>query len=110
MASGTLKGQKQRPDAKTFYALDADELARLRRDVGYDTREDFARASGVSYWTVVALELGYRRCRPKTLATLARAVGVAKEDLLVENTTSAWGAKRYRAELARRSAGFRKSR
>jgi DNA-binding XRE family transcriptional regulator len=110
VASGTLKGRNKRPDARTFYALNGDKLVRLRRDVGYNTREDFARASGVSYWTVVALELGYRRCRPKTLAAIARAVSVAKEDLLVENTRSAWGAKRYRAELARRSEGFRKSR
>jgi len=110
VASGSLKGRKKRPDARTFYALGGDELVRLRRGVGYDRREAFARASGVSYWTVVALELGYRRCRPKTLAAMARAVGVAKEDLLVDITRSAWGAKRYRAELARWSAGFRENR
>jgi transcriptional regulator with XRE-family HTH domain len=45
------------------------------------TQEELEKLSGVSRPTIAALELGYRRAHPRTVAKLAKALKVKAEDL-----------------------------
>jgi transcriptional regulator with XRE-family HTH domain len=59
------------------------ELASLRehRRRRTLTQEELEKLSGVSRPTIAALELGYRRAHPRTVAKLAKALKVKPEDL-----------------------------
>jgi transcriptional regulator with XRE-family HTH domain len=46
------------------------------------TQEELEKLSGVSRPTIAALELGYRRAHPWTVARLAKALKVRPEDLI----------------------------
>jgi transcriptional regulator with XRE-family HTH domain len=45
------------------------------------TQEELEKLSGVSRPTIAALELGYRRAHPETVAKLSKALKVKPEDL-----------------------------
>jgi len=45
------------------------------------TQVELEKLSGVSRPTIAALELGYRRAHPRTVAKLAKALKVKPEDL-----------------------------
>ena len=45
------------------------------------TQEELEKLSGVSRAAIAALELGYRRAQPETVAKLAKALKVKPEDL-----------------------------
>ena len=46
------------------------------------TQEELEKLSGVSRAAIAALELGYRRAQPETVAKLAKALKVKAEDLI----------------------------
>jgi transcriptional regulator with XRE-family HTH domain len=46
------------------------------------TQEELEKLSGVSRAAIAALELGYRRAHPETVAKLAKALKVKPEDLV----------------------------
>ena len=59
------------------------ELTRLRerRQRRTLSQHELEKLSGVSRPTIAALELGYRRAHPQTVAKLAKALKVRPEDL-----------------------------
>jgi transcriptional regulator with XRE-family HTH domain len=59
------------------------ELTRLRehRRRRTLTQDELEKLAGVSRPTIAALELGYRRAHPQTVAKLAKALKVKPEDL-----------------------------
>ena len=62
------------------------ELTRLRehRQRRTLTQDELEKLSGVSRPTIAALELGYRRAYPRTVAKLAKALKVKVKDLSEE--------------------------
>ena len=59
------------------------ELTRLRehRQRRTLTQDELEKLSGVSRPTIAALELGYRRAHPRTVAKLAKALKVKPHEL-----------------------------
>lgn len=71
-----------RPKGALLYGL-----RRARIEGGLTTRE-LAGVSGVSHSTINFLENGRRGARPETIHSLARALGIAKEELIGEECGS----------------------
>jgi transcriptional regulator with XRE-family HTH domain len=67
-----------------FIRVDGEKLRRLRRARALSQR-DLSRVTGVAYDTISRLETGKQQAQPKTIRTLADALGVEPRKLMKED-------------------------
>jgi DNA-binding XRE family transcriptional regulator len=66
-----------------FIAVDGARLRQLRKERAFSQR-DLQRMTGIAHDSISQLETGKRRAQPKTIRTLAEALGVEPKELIKE--------------------------